>query len=194
MRCHQEISYPLWKCRAVCRSIQNVQIVRVTAWENVLGGEDRVLSAGNANNFNLKAQTWSVGHLLCSQTGQCFENVNYCCSTGLLSGENVQIDSWTGDQGNWGEERGGLVTVMASQLSAAGRKLEAAPVTSFSSESNKSIISLLTFICFTSVFNFIYLYLINFSTPISFWQLPCVIKGFTKDQSNFGNYYIGVGG
>ena len=89
--------------------------------------------------------------------------------------------------GGGGEERGGLVTVMASQLSAAGRKLEAAPVTSFSSESNKSIISLLTFICFTS-FNFIYLYLIDFSTPISFWQLPCVIKGFTKDQSNLGNY------
>ena len=110
MRCHQEISYPLWKCRAVCRSIQNVQIVRVTAWENVLGGEDRVLSAGNVNDFNLKAQAWSVGHLLCSQTGQCFENVNYCCSTGLLSGENVQIDSWTGDQGNWGtgEEEGRL--------------------------------------------------------------------------------------
>ena len=80
------------------------------------------------------------------------------------------------------------MTVMASQLSAAGRKLEAAPVTSFSSESNKSIISLLTFICFTSVFNFIYLYLIDFSTPISFWQLPCFIKGLTKDQSNFGNY------
>ena len=80
------------------------------------------------------------------------------------------------------------MTVMASQLSAAGRKLEAAPVTSFSSESNKSIISLLTFICFTSAFKLINLYVIDFSTPISFWQLPCVIKGFTKDQSNFGNY------
>ena len=53
------------KCRTpVVFSSENVQIVRLTAGENVLGAR-RILSAGNVlETFNLEAHTgwrWSVG-------------------------------------------------------------------------------------------------------------------------------------
>ena len=50
------------------RSVQkNVQIVRVTARENVLGAAEQVLSAGNVRNtFNLEAEVSDCMYNTCS--------------------------------------------------------------------------------------------------------------------------------